>query len=154
NSLPLVLKDATHGFRLVLAAFHESAGRSRSQFLAAFFQVRQQLGHVARSGVLEQLEDRGIRRLYGLAQRFFEQTARLAFGVASIRGERRFAYVRIDPASGHGDQFLVQSGSSGAVQAETAQQDNAPDGVGSLRQAGARQVVVNEPLGDESPQQA
>lgn len=86
--------------------------------------------------------------------RAFSTAPVTAWSVRSFSHLRTFALVRVDPAGGHGNQFLVQTSGRRAVQPQPAQQYDTRDGIGCLCQAGPRQIVVNEPLSDEPSQQA
>ena len=89
-----------------------------------------------------------------VAKRIFEQVERLRFGVAAIRRERTAARVGVGPASGDGQKFFVQPGGARAVEREAAEQDDARDGVVGLREAGAREVVVDKALREKTTEKA
>src|SRR5262249_53149796 len=75
-------------------------------------------------------------------------------GLSCIRGERTFANLGIGPSGSYRYQFFVQAGGACTIQAEAAKKNDTGDGIRRLSQAGPRQIVVDESLGDESAEKA
>ena len=57
------------------------------------------------------------------------------------------------PARGDFDQFLMQPGGTGTVQAQPADQHDTRHGVVGLGETGPAQILVDEPLRREAPEE-
>ena len=95
----------------------------------------------------------GIARLES-AERAVEEVERLRLCLARVGRKRSLTPRRLDPARGDRHQFLVQPLRALPVEREAAEQDHARNRVGGLREAGAREVVVDEALRAEARKQA
>ena len=150
----LVFENRAHRLGLAFAALLQVALRLLRQLLAALLQRRQQVLHVARGGGQQPLLN-GRSDLGGLSrsQRLFQQIQGAAFRLAGIGRQGALALNRFPPAGGDRQQFLVQARGLGTVQAQPPQQNHPGNGIATLRQTGPRQVVMDEALGGEPPQQ-
>ena len=121
----------------------------------ARLQVEEQLLDVLRRAGLQPFShgssDRPPLRGY---QCLVEQGERAPLRLACIGRQRSPARLRVRPAGGDRDEFLVQSGCTGAIQTQAPEQDHTGDRIGRLRKTRPGQVMVDEPLGSEATEQA
>ena len=84
----------------------------------------------------------------------FEQFEGLGFRLAGVGGEHAAPGGRLGPAGRDGEDFLVEADRAGAIKRKASKQDDARDGVGSVGEAGAGEVMMNEALGEKAAEQA
>ena len=152
--LLLRFQDLPHCSGLGFGPFGKAGDCILRVFGASRFQVGQQLTDIAWRSRL-QLPDHDIRHRSRvlLKESGIEQREGSALGFAPVRRERALADRWICPPSGHRYQFLVQACGTGAIKGQAADKENARNGIGRLRHAGARQIMVDKALGSETRQQ-
>ncbi len=126
----------------------------RCQLLSAWLELRQKVGDIAGRGC----EKPALDRLTGHAALGIGEGRAPAGRVSSppLRGHRPAAARSLrglDPARREWHELLVQALCSPPVEREAAEQEHTRDRVGRLREAGAREVVVDEALGAEAGEQ-
>src|SRR6266567_1007270 len=109
--------------------------------------MRQQVFDVLRGRALQLGRDR-LRHasVPSLRKRFVQKLERPGFGIARVRGKGTLTLLRFEPASRHGNDFLVQPRGTGTVERKPAKQNDTRNSVRDVRQTSARQIVVNEAL--------
>ena len=73
----------------------------------------------------------------------------MGFGVAAVGLEATGAAAGVGPAGRDREDLLVKPDGARAVEREAAEQDDAGHGVGGLGEAGAGEIVMHKPLGEE-----
>ena len=137
---------------LPLPALAQPVRRASGDELRARFELREQIFDIPGGGFEEPAVDR-LAGGAGILQGGLQSFQRSRFGLLRIRLERFGAARRLDPAGGDRNEHLVQALGPAPEQAQPPQQHHTWDGIGSLHQTGAGEVVVHEPLGAEPGQQ-
>src|SRR3990172_10460532 len=154
HALALPLEGLAQVLLLALAALLELVDRDLRQRRGARLELGQELGDVTGCRGEKLLLDRLAGQApVRFAERSVEKVERFRLGLARVGRERSLPLRRFDPARRERHQLLVEPLRAPAVERETAEQDHARDRVRGLREARAREVVVNEALRAEAGEQ-
>ncbi len=154
HALGLPLEGLAQVLVLLRAALPELVDGERRELLGPRLELGQELLDVAgRRGEEPPLDRFSGRAVVRVAERAFEEVERPRLRLPRVSREWRLALGRLSPARRQRYQLLVQPLRALTIERKPTQQDHARDRVGDLREAGTREIVVDEALRAEAGEQ-